>query len=308
MIQTAHRWLRTIPLGLVFILLSVFAGYQIWQNQILEQKFSSLENTLSSTVLSLQDLASSTQSRFEVTALKNTELSSLLSNEQGRLDELGDDVHDFDREVGKLSGSVETLEKLTTTDPELLQKYSTVYFLNEHYLPADLVVIDEKYDLVNGKEVTIHAEVWPFLKDLLRAAGRKDIDLMVLSGYRSFAEQTTLKESYTTRYGAGANQFSADQGYSEHQLGTTVDLTTKENGEYLEGFETSRAFEWLIENAYEYGFTLSYPEGNAYYTYEPWHWRFVGIDLASDLERKDKHFYDLDQRDLDSYIATLFDD
>ena len=306
--QVVHTRSNTILLWIGVVALVAFTGYQMWQITILKDKISLLETTTVSVSTSLTNLASSTQSRFEVTALKNTELSSLLHSERNRLDDLGDSLDDFDRDVDRLGNTVDVLEKLTTTDPELLQKYSSVYFLNEHYMPADLTVIDEKYDLVNGKEVSIHAEVWPFLETMLRVAWREDIQLMVLSGYRSFEEQVTLKQSYTTQYGVGANQFSADQGYSEHQLGTTVDLTTTDIGEDLNTLTESDAYEWLIENAHKYGFTLSYPEENSFYVYEPWHWRFVGIDLATYLHRKDRNFYDLDQRDIDEYVATLFDD
>jgi len=62
-----------------------------------------------------------------------------------------------------------------------------------------------------------------------------------------------------------------------------------------------------LANAHKYGFTLSYPEGNQYYVFEPWHWRFVGEDLARDLKRDERHFYDLDQRAIDGYLLEIFD-
>jgi len=129
----------------------------------------------------------------------------------------------------------------------------------------------------------------------------------VLSGYRSFEDQNILKQHYTVQYGTGANTFSADQGYSEHQLGTTVDFTTTELGNNIEDIDGTKAFEWLEDNAYKYGFVMSYPKDNIYYQYEPWHWRFVGKDLARYLDRKNKSFYDLEQREIDEYITTLFD-
>ncbi len=52
---------------------------------------------------------------------------------------------------------------------------------------------------------------------------------------------------------------------------------------------------------------MSYPENNDYYEYEPWHWRFVGEDLARYLRNKNKYFYDLEQRKIDEYIPVLFD-
>jgi len=133
------------------------------------------------------------------------------------------------------------------------------------------------------------------------------INLWILSAYRSFGTQSSLKSGYKITYGSGANAFSADQGYSEHQLGTTVDFTTSGIGGGFTGFENTEAYQWLLDNAHRYGFTLSYPKGNAYYIFEPWHWRFVGTELARDLHGQDKGFYDLPQREIDEYLLNLFD-
>jgi zinc D-Ala-D-Ala carboxypeptidase len=283
---------------------SIYQGFLI---QKLRLNFNTITEDFSSTSKAFEAYSSSTTENFAKSELQYVSLSDMLYEEQIKLTELNDKVTKFSKQISKLSGNVETLEKLTTTDPELLQKYSKVYFLNEHYKPTDLKVIDEKYDLVDGKQVSIHSEVLPFLEDLIDEAREDKVNLMVLSGYRSFAEQQTLKDAYRITYGLGSNQFSADQGYSEHQLGTTVDFTTQAMGQDLSLFEGSDAHNWLVANAHKYGFVMSYPKNNAYYVYEPWHWRFVGRDLARDLNRKEEFFYDLEQREIDSYIAELFD-
>jgi D-alanyl-D-alanine carboxypeptidase len=109
-------------------------------------------------------------------------------------------------------------------------------------------------------------------------------------------------------YGSGANQFSADQGYSEHQLGTTVDLTTEGVKIPLTtNFEDTPSYKWLSENAYRYGFTLSYPKNNLYYEYEPWHWRFVGVELATKLYNEKIYFSDMEQRIIDTFLVNIFD-
>ena len=135
--------------------------------------------------------------------------------------------------------------------------------------------------------------------------------MKIASAYRSFGYQGTLKSDYKTTFGSGANAFSADQGYSEHQLGTAVDVTTTKIGDNFssatKGFDGSDGYKWLAENAYKYGFVLSYPKGNTYYVYEPWHWRFVGVALATRLHNEKKNFYDLDQREIDGYLALMFD-
>jgi D-alanyl-D-alanine carboxypeptidase len=109
-------------------------------------------------------------------------------------------------------------------------------------------------------------------------------------------------------FGSGtANSFSADQGYSEHQLGTAVDFTTPAIGAVLTGFDKTASYQWLQANAYKYGFVLSYPKGNGYFVFEPWHWRYVGVELATFLHDQGKNFYDLDQRTIDSYLIKFFD-
>jgi D-alanyl-D-alanine carboxypeptidase len=214
---------------------------------------------------------------------------------------------EFEDRIDNLAGTLGTLNKLAKTDKELLQKYSKVYFLNENYAPEAIRKIDDEWVLEGKEDQYFHREAMPFLEDLLEDAERDDIDLKVVSAYRSFDEQSQLKGQFTQLYGAGANAFSADQGYSEHQLGTTVDLTIESVGGTYTSFADTEAYEWLLDNAYKHGFVLSYPEGNEFYIFEPWHWRFVGEDLARDLHRDDMNFYDMDQRDIDEYLVSIFD-
>lgn len=252
----------------------------------------------------VQETAANTQALLEAEIAqktdKNTELEGLLRTEQKKNGY-------FEEQLSDLSGTVGTLEKLAKTDPELLAKYSKVYFLNENYAPPALSKIPDEYAFQEGRTYELHAEVEPHLRDLLDEATEDGLSLKVASAYRSFSTQSSLKSGYQVRYGSGANAFSADQGYSEHQLGTTVDLTTMEVGGMFVGFDETEEFEWLKDNAWRYGFILSYPKGNGYYQYEPWHWRFVGRDLAERLHEDDGVFYDLDQRTIDTYLAGLFD-
>ena len=189
------------------------------------------------------------------------------------VEEVQSQVGGVEQTVGKITGTVSTLEKLSKTDPELLQKYSKVFFLNEHYAPERLQQIDTEYLYSEKRTETIHSLVWPHLKDLLESAKKINVVLHVKSAYRSFDEQKAVKSVYTVVYGKGnANTFSADQGYSEHQLGTTVDLTTTGINGSLNGFEKTPAYFWMQLNAHKYGFVLSYPENNAYYIFEGWQW------------------------------------
>jgi D-alanyl-D-alanine carboxypeptidase len=208
--------------------------------------------------------------------------------------------------VGTIKGGLDHIEKERAVDPQLLQKYSRVYFLNENYRPAALLSVDARFAYPSTTPREIQAQALPFVTRLLTDADSASVHLRVLSSFRSFQDQSTLKKAYTVRYGSGSNAFSADQGYSEHQLGTAIDFTTAESG-VLAGFDKTKGFAWLQANAYRYGFILSYPKGNDYYIYEPWHWRFVGIALATTLHDSGMHFYDMDQREIDTYRANMFD-
>ncbi len=268
-------------------------GYQYWQTHtaLLEVK-KELANA-TSTVTKLED----------DTALLNEDKATLaeaLDTEQRRNDSI-------EERIDALTGTVGKLDKLAELDEVLLQKYSKVYFLNENYIPAELSEIDEAYKFNPNKQAQIQTPVSPYLKDMLESALEDDVEILVASAYRSFGEQGSLKASYNVKYGAGSNAFSADQGYSEHQLGTTLDLTTKDTGSSFVGFDKTDAYTWLEKNAYKYGFILSYPRDNTYYVYEPWHWRYVGKALAKELHESEKYFYDLDQREIDKYLINIFD-
>jgi D-alanyl-D-alanine carboxypeptidase len=248
----------------------------------------------------LEGLLEEIRSKLALSEENGTELLHMFTEEKNRNE-------DFEQQIGEISGTVGKLDKLSKLDPELLMKYSKIYFLNEHYAPEKLAEIPEAYRLKKEESEYVHAQVLPNLRDLLEDATEDGIDLLVVSGFRSYDEQKGLKGLYSIQYGYGANTFSADQGYSEHQLGTAVDFTTANVGGGLTGFEKTEAYAWLTKYAHKYGFVLSYPENNQYYVFEPWHWRFIGEDLADDLHDDQKSFYDLDQREIDSYLLSIFD-
>ena len=173
----------------------------------------------------------------------------------------------FQNQIQTIGNTVGTLDKLSRLDAELLKKYSKVFFLNENYVPANLVPIGTRYLYNEKKQLQLQAEVINNLNRMLDDATAYNIKIYVQSAYRSFFDQANLKGQYSVTYGAGtANTFSADQGYSEHQLGT-----------------------------------------NDYYVFEPWHWRFVGRALALRMHNEGKNFYDMDQRVIDSYLIHIFD-
>ena len=279
----------------------IVSTYQFVQINTLKKDVGMLTNNLASTTQAVS--LNTNQLVAKVTDLGNqtANISSTLSNTQQNIDSVKNQVGNVEQTVG-------TIQKLSKVDPQLLKKYSKVYFLNDNYSPVRLVTIPNEYLYNPTRPEQFLSESWPYLQNLLDGAKANNVQLYVKSGYRSFTEQKSLKSSYSVTYGAGtANAFSADQGYSEHQLGTTLDfITTGTNGQ-LTGFEKTLGYLWLVDNAYRFGFILSYPKGNNYYIYEPWHWRFVGIKLATYLHFNNLNFYDVDQRIIDTYLANIFD-
>ena len=113
-------------------------------------------------------------------------------------------------------------------------------------------------------------------------ASKLGYNLYISSGYRSYQVQVDLYNNYVSRDGKDkADTYSARAGYSEHQSGLCFDLNGT-NGNFLET-ETGK---WVNENAYKYGFILRFPKNKENYTgynYEAWHFRYVGIKLATIL-------------------------
>ena len=267
-------------------------------------QFKILDKTLANEHAADMETLRSTEQYFQHTLAlaeqDNADLAQRLQDEQNR-------NNGIESQVLQISGAVDTFQKLSETDPQLLEKYSRVYFLNENCVPKSLTPIASSSLLDKNISEEFLTQALPYLVGMLNAAASDGVTLDVASAYRSFGEQSTLKSIYEMTYGSGANKFSADQGYSEHQLGTAVDLTTPDIGALTLKFASSTSYAWLTANAYKYGFELSYPQKNPYYIFEPWHWRFVGVALATWLHDSNISFYDAPQRTINQYLISLFD-
>lgn len=159
--------------------------------------------------------------------------------------------------------------------------------LAEDYVPSDLVTVDVRVVYEDGanqlRQIAAQA-----LSNLFAAADNDGITLYADSGYRSYDTQAGLYNSYVERSGeAEANRYSAQPGHSEHQTGLTMDVTSESaNFQLLQSFGDTEEGIWVEENAHRYGFIISYPEGTEEitgYMYEPWHLRFLGISLATEI-------------------------
>ena len=156
--------------------------------------------------------------------------------------------------------------------------------LTRSYEPWDLVSVSRAGLPGTGLVRNLIIADLTALADAARKAGKP---LAVRSAYRSYATQVATFAMWARRSGyEQALKFSARPGHSEHQLGTTIDFTTAPGEPLSSTFGESPAGKWLARNGWQYGFVMSYPEGQrrvSCYGYEPWHWRYVGRDLARQI-------------------------
>lgn len=154
------------------------------------------------------------------------------------------------------------------------------YYLDENYTPDKLEEIDNKYS-VAGKYLVNVAKI--SFESLAKKASEEGLKIRAVSTYRSYSYQTTLYNNYVSQDGVeNADKYSARPGFSEHQTGLSVDIDNKVSS--YNNFENTKEFSWMKENAHKYGFILRYPKDKEYitgYIYEPWHYRYVGIDIAT---------------------------
>lgn len=146
------------------------------------------------------------------------------------------------------------------------------------FVPKNLV------DTGNGQQ--LRSDASQSLNKLLSQAMAKGLNLYVISGYRSFSYQVDVYGGYVNADGQeAADRYSARPGHSEHQTGLGVDLGSGVCDLQI-CFEQTSEGQWLASNAYKYGFIIRYPKGKESivgYQYEPWHLRYIGKSLASQL-------------------------
>lgn len=161
------------------------------------------------------------------------------------------------------------------------------------YTPNDLVVPNIPLRTnITSDEKMVSAVIAPSLEAMVMAAKNQGVSINLQSGYRSYSIQAKLYNEYVQEQGqAVADTQSARAGYSEHQTGLAVDLgdSTVPNCDVHDCFATTPAGEWLAANAYKYGFILRYPANTQNvtgYTYEPWHYRYIGTQVALAMHNK----------------------
>jgi len=161
----------------------------------------------------------------------------------------------------------------------------------QNYVPDDLVTLK----VPGGGQMTKLAAA--ALKDMYDAAEEDGAPFRASTAYRSYNFQKGLFADYVAKSGvAKAETFSARAGYSEHQTGLTVDVYDPKGCHLDTCYATTASGAWLAKHAADFGFIERYPKGSTSvtgYTWEPWHWRYVGVELAEYM--RDQHVATLEE-------------
>ncbi len=178
---------------------------------------------------------------------------------------------------------------VVTDDPAAA--WATVLIDTARALPPDFGpndlrnIADAGFPFTDG--LAVRSLVVADLDALRQAAAANGSPLSILAAYRSHAQQADLFDRRVDELGdAEAGSRVARPGHSEHQLGTTIDVTTEGDTDVDQSWGATPEGQWVATNAHKYGFLLSYPpdaSDRTCYDYEPWHLRYVGRELAADV-------------------------
>lgn len=177
----------------------------------------------------------------------------------------------------------DTVKKTDISKKELMlvNKFN---YLDENYAPDDIVKVSMQFAYGDNE---IKKEVYEKFRSMYNDAKKEGLYLIITSSYRDYNFQKELWDSYANQKGdEWADSVSARAGYSEHQTGYTLDIVTYNAN--MSSFEKTDEFKWLQDNAYKYGFILRYPkdkEDITGYSYESWHYRYVGKDVATKIKK-----------------------
>lgn len=167
------------------------------------------------------------------------------------------------------------------TPTVLVNKYN---YLDKNYIPNNL---EEITSCVSGTKFLVK-NANDALKKMCEDIRKENLQIRVISSYRSYNYQDNLYNNYVKKDGIEkADTYSARPGFSEHQTGLVIDVDNIKTN--YENFENTKEFNWMQENAHKYGFILRYPKGKediTGYNYESWHFRYVGKDIAKEIYKQ----------------------
>lgn len=168
------------------------------------------------------------------------------------------------------------------------------YSFQSDYTPPDLVRPNVTYSFGDQdiEKSYMRKEAAGALEELFAGAKENGLFLFAVSGYRSYdRQQEILAAGAAASSEAKALESIAPPGMSEHQSGLAMDISSESNGfELNQDFESTEEGQWLKEHAHEYGFILRYPKGKeeiTRYIYEPWHFRYVGKEVAAQIKENE---------------------
>lgn len=190
------------------------------------------------------------------------------------------------------------LDKPFYTDTKRIEKQDDMYALVNKYNYVDINYVPSNLkSLFNNSSIKMVDVAADAYKEFVEAAKKDGITLVGTTSYRSGSFQKQLYDSYVAKDGVEkADTYSARPGYSEHQLGYSVDLN---DPNYKEKRISPSDYEWIKNNCYKYGFIIRFPENKENitgYQHENWHLRYVGKDVAkkiNDLNITFDEYYDL---------------
>jgi len=171
-----------------------------------------------------------------------------------------------------------------------------IKYIEGQQLPSEptyiqgVLIANKKYPLPKDFAPGENKEARAAFEKMAQDAKKQGFELVAFSTYRSYEYQATLYNNYVARDGKEkADRYSARPGYSEHQTGLAFDIGEKGREDLWleEAFGESPAGKWLAENAHKYGFILRYPKGKENitgYMYEAWHFRYLGVELATKVK------------------------
>lgn len=188
--------------------------------------------------------------------------------------------------------------KNLNTEKLLVNKY---YYLEKDYVPDHLVALDTTY---SKGGIYLVEEAYIAFRKLVDAAKEEGLNIRAISAYRSYQYQVNLYERYKNQDGVEkADTYSARPGFSEHQTGLCIDVDDREKS--FTDFEQTKSFSWMQENAHKYGFILRFPKEKEHitgYSYESWHYRYVGETIAKKIKEKDLTFDEYYMEYLDNEV------
>lgn len=244
---------------------------------------------------------------------RENEIQAILAGEEAVLDD--NDVIDGyeDAQISNANVDVYSIEDILDEDTAAVQTKSKEELdVSSIVLNKDdwkLILINKHHPVPDGYEFELgtikgnmkcDARILDSLLQMMQAAKEDGIDLMVCSPYRDLNRQKVLFERKIKAYmNKGLSYLEAYQvssqavtvpGASEHQIGLALDIVCNTYQSLNDGFGETEAGKWLYDNAYQFGFIQRYPQGKEYITgimYEPWHYRYVGVEAATIIKQND---------------------